>query len=62
MVAGLKSQDDFQKKELSKDVVWLLKSVQKLSVGINEHENEAVTAYMMRRKTFTNCAKATVNR
>ena len=45
MVAGLKSQDNFQKNELSKDVVWLLKAVLKLSIGINEHENEAVMAY-----------------
>jgi len=45
MIAGLKSQDGFKDKETKKDVVWLMKAVNKLSVGINEHENEAVTAY-----------------
>ena len=44
MIAGLKSQDGFKDKETMKDVVWLMKAVNKLSVGINEHENEAVTA------------------
>ena len=45
MIAGLKSQDGFKDKETEKDVVWLMKAVNKLSVGINEHENEAATAY-----------------
>jgi len=45
MIDGLKSQGGFKDKETEKDVVWLMKAVNKLSVGINEHENEAVTAY-----------------
>ena len=45
MVAGLKSRDGFKEKESTKDVVWLMEVVNKLSVEINEYENEAVTAY-----------------
>ena len=34
MVAGRKSQEDFKEKELTKDVIWLMEAVKKLSVGI----------------------------
>ena len=30
---------------MEKDVVWIMKAIKKLSVGIDENENEAVTAY-----------------
>jgi len=46
MVTGLKSQNGYVKKELEeKDMVWIMKAIEKLSVGIDEHDNEAITAY-----------------
>ena len=52
MVAGLKSQNGYVKKELEKDVVWIMKAIKKLSVGIDENENEAITAYEAVKKFY----------
>ncbi len=52
MVAGLKSQNGYVKKELEKDVVWIMKAIKKLSVGIDENENGAITAYEAVKKFY----------
>ena len=41
MIAGVKSQPDYTAKNEVQDVVWLLKTVKKLSIGIDSNENEA---------------------
>ena len=53
MVTGLKSQNGYVKKELEeKDVVWIMKAIEKLSVGIDENDNEAITAYEALKKFY----------
>jgi hypothetical protein len=42
--ANIRSQKDFTDKDEAKDVIWLLNVVKKLSVGIDDNQNETITA------------------
>ena len=48
------------RKKLKKDVLWIIKAIKQLSVGINENENEAITAYEA-VKNSTNYVRLTEN-
>ena len=59
LLSGIKSADDFSKKDKEKDPIWIMTLIKKLSVGIDETENELCTAFQSLKKFYTGYQKPT---
>ena len=59
LLTGIKSATDFTTKDKAKDSIWLMKLVKKLSVGIDESENELCTIFQIKKRLYSNYQKPT---
>ena len=53
LLSGIKSANNFTKKDKEKDPMWIMTMIQKLSVGIGETENELCTAFYTLKRFYS---------
>ena len=57
LLSGIKSAEDFTKKDKGKDPIWIMTMIKKLSVGIDETENELCTAFYTFKRFYSGYQK-----
>ena len=58
-LSGIKSAETFTKNDKDKNPVWIMKTIKKLSVGIDEAENELCTAFYTLKRFYSGYQKPT---
>jgi hypothetical protein len=53
LLSGIKFSNEFNIKDKDKDPVWIMKLIKRLSVGIDESENELCTIFQLNKRFYS---------
>ena len=53
LLSGIKSSNEFNTKDKDKDPVWIMKLIKRLSVGIDESDNELCTIFQLNKRFYS---------